>query len=87
MGWIKRRINKEESKYEGRLDWGLSAEKKLIETIRDWCYKNNTFQVGHLKLGTTDGGWVNVLKLKAFLDGERQSGFVNVENHAEEKKT
>lgn len=33
MGWIKRRINKEKSKHEGRLDWSLSAEKKIISQL------------------------------------------------------
>lgn len=86
MGWIKRRINKEESKHNGRLDWGLCAEKKLIATIMDWCYKNNTIKIGNMALASLDGGHVNVLKLKAFLEGQRQSGFAKEQLNEGESK-
>lgn len=33
MGWIKRRINKEKSKHEGKLDWSRAAEAKITGTI------------------------------------------------------
>lgn len=73
MGWIKRRINKEESKHGGRLDWAMIAEKKLIGTILDWCYENNKVKLGPYNLAITDGGHVNVLKLQSFLEGNRSS--------------
>ncbi len=73
MGWIKRRINKEDTKHRGRLDWALIAEKKLISQILEWCYKNNIieFKDSNLGLAVTDGGWINVIKLKDFLEGEK----------------
>lgn len=50
MGWIKRRINKEESKHGGRLDWALIAEKKIVGTIMDKLRKiDNEF--GEICLG------------------------------------
>lgn len=74
MGWIKRRIDKEKSKHEGRLDWSQLAENKIRSSILDWCYKNNMIPMKdvNLRLGVTDGGWINVLKLKFFLDGTTQ---------------
>jgi len=71
MGWIKRRINKEKNKHEGRLDWSLVAEKKIVSQIMKWCYKNNTikFKDSKIQLAVTDGGWVNVLELQEFLGG------------------
>lgn len=41
-------------------------ETKLL----NWCYKNNTIplkEFPNIKVASTDGGWVNVLKLQAFL--------------------
>ena len=96
MTWIKRRINKEKSKHEGKLDWSESAEKKIISNIMEWCYKNNTipfqekYDLNKLKkqfgregeeiynnfkkmsLCVTDGGWVNLIKLQKFLEGDTQ---------------
>lgn len=34
MGWIKRRINKEKSKYEGKLDWSEVAERKIVAQLK-----------------------------------------------------
>ncbi|HEY0090074.1 MAG TPA: hypothetical protein VGB37_14605 [Candidatus Lokiarchaeia archaeon] len=31
--WIKRRINKEKTKHEGRLDWSLHAQEKIKDEI------------------------------------------------------
>lgn len=47
----------------------------LVEEIRQWCYQNNTIPMkevfkdykGNLQLASLDGGWVNVLKLEAFM--------------------
>ncbi len=72
MGWIEGRIISEYHKHK-RLRWAEIAEKKLIGTILDWCYKNNTIKVGHYKLATTDGGHINLLKLQSFLEGNRIS--------------
>jgi hypothetical protein len=33
--WIKRRIDDEKSKHEGRLDWSLIAEQKIISRIKE----------------------------------------------------
>ena len=75
MGWIKNRIDAEFRKHK-RLDWSRIAEAKIITSILDWCYKNNTIPMkdlhpelkdSKLKLATTDGGWVNVLKLQDML--------------------
>lgn len=69
MGWIKNRIKTEHKKHT-KLDWEKITEKKIVETILDWCYKNNTikFKNTNLEMMTLDGGWVNVLKLKEFLE-------------------
>lgn len=47
--------------------------KEQIEEIMKWCYKNNTleFKDSKLKLAVLDGGWVNVIKLKEFLEEEQ----------------
>ena len=51
--------------------------KKDIDKIMEYCYKNNTIPMkdmfsnipnSKLVLCSTDGGWVNVLKLKSFLE-------------------
>jgi len=51
--------------------------EKDINIILEWCYKNNTLPMkdlfkdlpnSKLHLATTDGGWVNVIKLKQFLE-------------------
>ena len=44
--------------------------KKDIDKIMEWCHQNNTIKFKELKLelAVLDGGWVNVLQLKAFLD-------------------
>ena len=49
------------------------TRKELIEDIMDWCYKNNTIKTKYpnLNLLTTDGGWVNVLELKKFLEEKK----------------
>lgn len=41
-----------------------------IDKIMEFCYKNNILEIKNskLRLALTDGGWVNVLKLKAFLE-------------------
>ncbi len=46
-------------------------ETKDIEIIMNWCYKNNTFEFKNsgMKLAVLDGGWVNCIKLKEFLEG------------------
>jgi len=33
--WIKKRINKEKSKHEGKLDWSLTAQIKIKNQIKD----------------------------------------------------
>jgi hypothetical protein len=52
----------------------------IIQEIMDWCYKNNTVPLksmhpelknSKLSLATLDGGWINVLRLKKFLDGRK----------------
>ena len=44
--------------------------KKDIDKIMEYCYSNNTikFKNSNLKLAILDGGWVNVLQLKEFLN-------------------
>jgi len=51
--------------------------KKDIEHIMNWCYKNNTVKLlnSNLRLATTDGGWVNVLELRKFLNNEVEDEF------------
>jgi len=74
MGWIKRRIDKEKSKHEGRLDWSRLAEIKIRGTILAWCQKNNIIPMKDvsLKLEITAGGYINFEKLKNFLEGTTQ---------------
>jgi len=85
------RIDSEYRKHK-KLDWSKIAEAKIINTILDWCYKNNSIPMNEkydlnklievfgekkgnelyqnfkkMSLCTTDGGWINVLKLQAFL--------------------
>lgn len=45
--------------------------KEDIDIIMNWCYKNNVIEFKNASIGLciTDGGWVNVIKLKQFLDG------------------
>lgn len=78
MGFIKNRIDAEYRKHKD-INWGLIAEKKIIATILDWCYKNNSIPMkdlfkdlseSKLELCVTDGGWINVLKFKSFLEGK-----------------
>jgi hypothetical protein len=47
--------------------------KEQIEEIMDFCDKNNMieFKNSKLKLGITDGGYVNLIKLKDFLELKR----------------
>jgi len=44
--------------------------KEQIKEIMDFCSKNNTFEFTNskMKLAVLDGGWVNCIKLKRFLD-------------------
>ena len=49
------------------------------EEIMNWCYKNNTVKIGNINLCTTDGGWVNVLELKKFLESS-ESNEITKEN-------
>lgn len=44
--------------------------KKDIDKIMEWCYENNTIPMkdSNLRLAILDGGWVNVIELKSFLD-------------------
>jgi hypothetical protein len=78
MGWIANRIKAEHRKHK-TLNWEEIAEAKIKATIMDWCYKNNAIpmkdlypelETSNLKLATTNGGWVNVIKLKEFMEGE-----------------
>ena len=48
----------------------FKMNKKDIDKIMEWCYKNNTikFKNSNLRLAVLDGGWVNVIELKEFLD-------------------
>ena len=41
-----------------------------IDKIMEYCYSNNTikFKNSNLELAVLDGGWVNVLQLKEFLN-------------------
>lgn len=50
--------------------WLHDLKRWMIEEIMNWCYKNNTipFQDSNIQLCSTDGGWINVLKLKKFLE-------------------
>lgn len=45
-----------------------------IDIILNWCYKNNMieFQNSNLRLAILDGGWVNVIKLKNFLENLKE---------------
>lgn len=71
MSWIKERIDSEYRKHK-ELEWSKIAERKIIAKIMEYCYKNNTlkFKDSKLKLALTDGGWINVLELKEFLEGK-----------------
>jgi hypothetical protein len=51
--------------------------KKDIDKIMEFCYENNTIPMkdlfkdmpnSKLSLAVTDGGWVNVINLKNFLE-------------------
>ena len=44
--------------------------QKQIDEILEYCYKNNNFEFldSKLRLAVLDGGWVNVIKLKSFLE-------------------
>jgi len=46
------------------------ARKELVEDILDWCYKNNMIKFKNMayRLAVTDGGWVNVIELKKFME-------------------
>jgi len=70
MGWIKNIIKVEERKHKD-LDWQGIAEIKIVDSILEFCSQNNTieFKNSKLRLAILDGGWVNVLKLKEFLEG------------------
>lgn len=45
-----------------------------IDKIMNWCYKNNIIELKNskLRLALADGGWVNVIKLKEFLESIRE---------------
>ena len=47
MSWIKNRIDAEFKKHK-KSDWSGFAEAKIVSTILDWCYKNNTIPMGDL---------------------------------------
>ena len=90
MGWIKKRINKEYDKHQENLDWGLLAEKKIIGSIMEYCWKNNTikFKNSPIKLAILDGGWVNVIKLREFLEcGILNTDGVGLVSDDEEKES
>ena len=73
MSWIEERIKAEYRKYES-LEWEKIAEKKIIASILDFCHHNNTleFKDSKMKLAVLDGGHVNVIKLKNYLEeGEK----------------
>ena len=44
--------------------------KQDIDKIMQWCFKNNTinFKNYGIELAILDGGWVNVIQLKEFLE-------------------
>ena len=44
--------------------------KKQIEEIMDFCYKNNTikFRNSNIRLAILDGGYVNCIELRKFLE-------------------
>lgn len=55
--------------------------EKDIHVILNWCYKNNTIPMkelfkdmpnSKLNLCVMDGGWVNVIKLKNFLENIKE---------------
>jgi hypothetical protein len=48
---------------------------KFKDDILEWCYKNNSIKIKYSKLAllTTDGGWVNVLELKDFMENKLKS--------------
>ena len=47
--------------------------KEQIEEIMDFCYKNNTFEFKNskMRLAVLDGGWVNCIKLRDFLENKK----------------
>jgi len=62
MGWIKRRINKEKLKHEGKLDWSLCAEKKIISQLKtEWREKCKRMKIM--------SGDVAIFELERMLDG------------------
>jgi hypothetical protein len=44
--------------------------KKDFDKIMEFCYKNNTIEFKNIdmRLAILDGGWVNVIKLRKFLE-------------------
>jgi len=49
---------------------------KDIDVILNWCYENNIIELKNskLKIAITDGGWVNCIKLKSFLNEIKEQG-------------
>ena len=49
----------------------FNLTKEQLDKIMEWCYRNNSvkFKKSNLKLVVLDGGYVNVLELKSFLEG------------------
>ena len=54
--------------------------KDDINKIMQWCFQNNTIEFKNtgLKLAILDGGWVNVIKLKEFLDSIQEGKDVDM---------
>jgi hypothetical protein len=48
--------------------------QKDIDKIMQWCFQNNTikFKNTNLELAILDGGWVNVIQLKTFLESIKE---------------
>ena len=48
--------------------------KEQIEEIMEFCYKNNTFEFKNskMRLAVLDGGWVNCIKLRSFLEDKKE---------------
>jgi len=55
----------------------MKLTKEQIDEIMEFCYQNNTITTKYpdLRLMTLDGGWVNVLELRKFLEGETADDF------------
>ena len=83
MGWIRERIKAEKRKHHDApfgqvkrdLDWARLAEQKIINSIMEHCWSNNTikFKNTNLRLAITDGGWVNCIELHDYLKGANKN--------------